>query len=225
MDDPIFTNYTNHIMNEAAQRPTIVVDVQPTYDKYYNDDYLLKISKHLRSKKSKKMIIFDLSGEVQDTPESVYQYLELNVDGSDITEYDFIPKSYGFFRQWMSTDRETRLPNEFVLYAATYLATREQDHFDEYEEVKYLFKDWFHQSKYSRSFAEYEQYFPDTQSTLKLYNYIEIPSEFNMEYLKQYNNCDLVGGAADQCLAEVSILLQAYGIKHRIPPSLVWSDH
>ena len=99
------------------------------------------------------------------------------------------------------------------------------NHCDEEEIVKFgkfLIK---HKIKYAKEiyevdkniFKEFEEEFKNTNIIGFNFEEHEVYLPYDLiEELKEMNNCHLVGGGRDECLQEISLLLQIIDVEHKI---------
>ena len=115
-----------------------------------------------------------------------YDFPEDKID--DIT---FIDKGYGFFRSWMDMDVDEDTTIEVIRYMLKndMSDSRELEE-DELEEL---------------TGDEYDADMGNDPLSI-----LDIP----LTLLKRFNNSNIVGGAANECLAEVVLFLDALNIKY-----------
>ena len=171
----------------------IVVDVQPMYEKFID----FNISDFVKYLETRNDILFfyvgsENSGIGTDTKEDImYWLIENGLDEDKINDIKFIDKGYAFFREYMDNSR--------------------YDDDDIIRIVKYLIE---HGERDTRDIED-----SDVREELGLPEDTEeciyLPGEFDIDDIKGYENAELVGGGADECLREIEIYLKAYNYSYR----------
>lgn len=211
------------LLNEKASRgrPIVCVDVQPAYAQWLTPDYVWSVAKFLANQNAPILMYVnaDQSGITEDNLESdIIPFWEeaFNEVGADfqtqgLPKMEFYDKGYGYLRGWMDEGIDKRIIIQVIreLYRQDEFST--QDMFEGDPEKL---------EEFVRSF------------TGRLYRDIPVPSTITdepltvgwaaLDQLKRYNNCYLIGGGRNECLAEVALLMNAFNIKYKMINELIY---
>jgi hypothetical protein len=178
---------------EGVRNSIIVVDVQPMYKKYI-DFNISDFVEHIQT--FDKILFFyvgsENSGIGTDTEEDIMQWLvsEYEFPEERLGNITFIDKGYAFFREYMDS---TSLDDDDIIKI-----------------VKYLIEYDLHDTR------DVED--PKVRKDLGLPEDIEeciyLPGEFDITDIRGFENSELVGGGADECLREIELYLQAYNFPY-----------
>lgn len=202
---------------ESKSHPIIVVDVQPAYDNKLNS----KIINFVHNQTGPKLMFVnaDRDGLTDDTIDSIKQYWEEEVGYADSEDdgyyesaidwntYTIVDKGYGYFRDWMDQGID-----EHVIIRVIRLMYQQQ-----VSDSRMLFggED---SDEYT---TELEKILDGNDLDFCANNPISIYWT-NVAQLKKFSGAYIVGGAKDECLREVELLMSAFNIKYKRINSLVY---
>ena len=206
------------IITEGRAMPTIVVDVQPEYA-YYTDqnENTCKDIIHFVNSQTGPVLMFvnaEESGVSGDTLAFIKQYWE-NVDEEDWDDNDpsvvtnpvnwnrfsVVDKGYGHFRAWM---------DHGISPAAI---------------IRIIRAMYQHKINDSREFEDLDidpAEIVGSEWDAWMWNDPIIVNWTSVAQLKQFSGAYLVGGGRNECLREVEILMNAFNIKYKRIDSLVY---
>ena len=181
-------------LNKQAGGKVIVVDVQPAYKRWINDPQ--DTMKFLNGA-SQILCLFngpDLGYE--DEHGILEWWIENGFDPDKQYDVTWDEKGYAFFRDWMDGGVDPQTIAEVARYM---IQNRISDSRDlNLEDIA---------SDLGPAIAEEVEEAND-------YGIIGLP-DIDLRTLKRFSGATLIGGACDQCLAEVEILLDALNISYR----------
>ncbi len=202
-DQKLFEEAYHLITERSLSLPIIIIDVQPSYDKFCSS-IMADLASFLNSSKGPIVAFFNgLDVGIEDSKDSVASYyLEHGVDEEVIERIDFKEKSYAFFRNWMDAGMERK----YLIKAIRFMVmNRFVDSIDvSSEQWKELFGEDY--SKLS-SIIESDS--------------INLP-DISLSNLKALGGCYLCGGAKDECLSEFRFLLESFNIPYKLVSSLIY---
>lgn len=186
----------------------VIVDVQPFYHNWHKHltPYLIE---YVNMSNYSNMLYF-FNGEemgIPDNVNTVAEYLvEHELDETKLNRFYFIEKDYSFFRGWM----DLGIDDEVIVSIVKYMLknkiydSREIDPDDLLQMLESSFGD--------ESNDIFEQISDEV---------IFIPS-WDYSKLQAFNKYDLCGGAREECLKEIEILLQALDIEYNVIENLTY---
>ena len=207
-------------LNEGLAHPVIVVDVQPEYSGMNDGDESAVFPQIINfvNKQTGPVLMFvnaEDQGLSGDTVAEIQTYWEDTIDPDwydndpdtnpiNWSRFQIVDKGYGYFRGWMDAGIEP----------STIIAT-----------IRELYQQHKNNSR--------ELQFPPfnkrtTQQSLIQGAMEELNDEplsvnwTSVAQLKRFNGAYLVGGARDQCLREVELLMNAFNIKYKRIDSLIY---
>ena len=182
----------------------ISVDIQPEYDNVIHFN-LYEFFNYITDR-SPILYLYNgaESGLSSDTKDTILKYaFESNVN---LYEKDilFIDKGYGFFRGWMDNGLDENVIKEMFIYLLEHNLSDSRDVISNENDIK----------KIIPSANDYEY---DTILKEPLF----LPS-MDLNVFNHFDNSELVGGAANECLAEVRIILEALDIKYDLNKKFIY---
>ena len=183
-------------------KPLVIIDVQRAYQTYFGDDYLYKIMQFISKHKGPIIIIFntETAGETKhDVLDFYYEScLNFDIDEEIINKLIFVPKDFGFLRNWM----DQGVKDKDIIKVIRYMTLNRIN--DSREIPDEIFDELM--SDYSTLYREDSIYLPD----------------LSIKQLKQYQNCYVCGGGRHECFKEMTLLFNAFNIKYTVIASLVY---
>ena len=193
--------------------PCIVVDVQPEYSGINDGDENPVFEEIIDfvNRQTGKVLIFvnaEQDGLTSDTIPHIKQYWEdSGFDPDTWNKVEIVDKGYGYFRSWMDND----VPPAIIIKTirAMYQA--------KVNDSRLLFGGDSSEN-YQREFSKFIG--PEFQSWM-LTDGIMVEWT-SITQLKRYSGAYLVGGARNECLREVELLMNAFNIKYKRIDALVY---
>jgi hypothetical protein len=211
----------NEFLNEGTAHPVIVVDVQPEYSGMHDGDESAVFPQIINfvNKQTGPVLMFvnaEDQGLSGDTVAAIQTYWEDTIDpdwydnNPDVnpinwSRFQIVDKGYGYFRGWMDAGIEP----------ATIIAT-----------IRELYQQHKSDSR-ELQFPPFNKRTPQQsliQGAMEELN--DEPLTVNwtsVAQLKRFSGAYLVGGARDQCLREVELLMNAFNIRYKRIDSLVYT--
>lgn len=224
--DDIYESQNRKILDEKVSRgrPVVCVDVQPGYtggQEYQN--YNHRVGNFLAEHRGPILMYVnaDDSGLTEDNIErniypwwaEIFEDLGYDFYEDGLPKMEFYDKGYGYLRGWMDSGVDERIIIQTVREMYRQKVYDSRDLFD---------GDPDKLNEFVRS------------HTGRLYHDIPVPSVITDEpisvgwaalnQLKRYNNCYLIGGGAEECLAEVALLMSAFNIKYTKVNNLIYGS-
>jgi hypothetical protein len=196
-----YKDFYLHLINEGTlSSPTVVVDVQPEYNKYCGG-IVDGICNFLNNRKGPIVVYFngDSIGSEDDKNSIIDYYLEHGLNDDVIPNMKFIDKGYGFFRVWM----DNGMDRAYIIKAIRFMVMNKK-----YDSRDVTTDEW------EKLFADDWNEFTDLPDIIEN-DSVNIP-DVVISDLKKLSGCYLVGGAKEQCLAEFRLLFDAFNINYRI---------
>lgn len=207
------------LLNEKASRgrPIVCVDVQPAYSGIMDgaeDDTFEAAIQFVNDSRAPCLMFVNAedTGVTTDTIADIRIYWEdSGFEPENWNRIEIYDKGYGYLRGWMDNNVDSRIIIQTIreMYRQKVYDTR--DLFD---------GDPDKLEEFVRSF------------TGRLYHDIPVPSVITdepmsvgwaaIDQLKRYNNCYLIGGGRNECLAEVALLMNAFNIKYKMIDELIY---
>lgn len=201
----------NELVNltENRSRSCIVVDVQPEYCKKVSNTCLKIID--FVNKQTGPILMFvnaEQQGLTYDKISTIKEYWEdSGFDPNNWNRVEIVDKGYGYFRSWMDSGIE---PNIIIKIIREMYRQRVTDSRD-------LF-----QKGYDDSYEDLmTQLIGQEPTSTQLHDPI-IVEWTSIAQLKRFNGSYIVGGARNECLREVELLMNAFNIKYKRIDSLVY---
>jgi hypothetical protein len=187
-----------------ANKPLIIVDIQPAYSRACNhiitENFQRLLETHNR-------ILWFYNGEelgIDDKPFDILNWLveDHGLDYDILEELfhkiEFKEKGYGYLREFI----DDGISNNII--------------------IKILREMIIKRVHDSRDLNLEELLGDDYNLVDHLENIYFNDVEISLSQLKQFNNCYIVGGGKDECLAEILIIMNAFNIKYTILKEFVY---
>ena len=207
---------TNEPLNEGLSHPCIVVDVQPAYEQWSQDKLEDIIS--FVNRQTGPVLMFvnaERDGLTDDTVQDVITYWDDVTLGPDF-EYDsdqipnevnwnrftIVDKGYGWFRTYMDMEEN----------ASTIIKL-----------IRYMY---IHRVDDARLIKWPDKLSPEEESLKDMVERRDddpfIINWTSVAQLKKFNGAYIMGGARNECLREVELLMSAFNIKYKRIDRLVY---
>ena len=203
-DQKLLQEAYNLITERSLSLPIIVIDVQPSYDKFCSS-IMDDLASFLNS--SQGSIICFFNGPdvgVEDSKQSVASYyLEHGVDEEVIERIEFKEKTYAFFRNWMDAGIERKDLIKAIRFMVMERISDSRDvSSDQWKEL-------------------FGENYSNLSSIIESEDNINLP-DISLAQLKALGGCYLCGGAKDECLSEFRFLLESFNIPYKLVNSLIY---
>lgn len=193
------------LIAEGRNYPIIVVDVQPAYANYA-PEICQKIVEFAGIQQTGPVLMFvnaDETGLTEDSISSVIDYwnefAEINNATINWRRFTINDKGYGYLRSWMDAGIDDRI------IIKTIRLMYQQKIYD------------------SSDLNITEEQYPDIAEAIDQMRGDTISVGWtSVAQLKKFNGAYIVGGARNECLKEVELLMNAFNIKYKRIDSLVY---
>lgn len=195
-----YKDFYSHLISEGTlSSPTVVVDVQPSYNKFCGR-IVDGLCDFLNSRKGPIHIFYN--GEsmgFDDNEQSITEYyMEHGLNEEATYNMKFIDKGYAFFRNWMDKGMDR---NDLIIAIRHMVMKRINDSREiSTEEWKEVYGDRWHVVEDIIGYSD---------------DMITLP-DISIGELKKYNGCYLCGGGKDECLSEFRLILESFNIKYKL---------
>ena len=205
----------NELVNltENRSRSCIVVDVQPEYCGIYDGDespVCVDIINFVNKQTGPILMLVNAEdqGLTGDTIKDIKVYWEdSGFDPNNWSRVEIVDKGYGYFRSWMDSGID---PSVIIKIIREMYSQRVTDSRDLFQKI------------YNHSYEDLmTQLIGQTPTSTQLYDPI-IVEWTSVAQLKKFNGSYIVGGARNECLREVELLMNAFNIKYKRIDSLVY---
>ncbi len=200
-------------LQEAISRniPLIVVDVQPAYERWitpkFHPGYLATVMNQHRG----PVLMFvnaDEQGLTEDTKESVFQWwYEYGLDEEtwDSPNFTYYDKGFGYLRDWMDAGKSPRAIIQAIRFMFQMKEYDSRSFFDEYDE------------EVGERFMEIigDEWSPWMEDSPLIVNWVGI------DLLRRHSGY-ICGGGRDECLREVTLMMNAFNIKYKLLEGFVY---
>lgn len=190
------------LINEASNRPCIIVDVQPEYTGINDGDELPWIEDMMNFLNTKSKILAFVNAEddglTADTIPKIKEYWRDN-SFTNWNNIEFVDKGYGYFRTWM----DEGISEKMIIKTIRLLYKEKKD------DSRDLFPNNYEEDM-KRFFENNNEVFDDIVLDDPL-----IINWTSVKKLKEFNNCYIMGGGINECLREVELLMNAFNIKYK----------
>ena len=206
----------NEIINEKASRgrPIVCIDVQPEYSGMNDGDEDRTFEAAIRfvNDSHAPCLMFvnaEQEGLSSDTVADVRMYWEdSGFDPKNWGRVEINDKGYGYLRAWMDIGIEDKYIISVIreMYRQKVSDSRMLFNSNEKKILDYLVP-----------VADSINTEPDTL--------LDDPLSVGwtaIDQLKRYNNCYLIGGGRNECLKEVTLLMNAFNIKYKLINELIY---
>lgn len=186
---------------ENRSRKVIVVDVQPAYSNNDDDEIFERIIKFVDNQNSKVLIFVNAEeqGLTDDTIDDIKYYWEKN-GFDDWNRVEIIDKGYGYFRAWMDLGVSESNIIKTIRYMYQKKITDSRDDIDGIKEL--LGDEWEDWMEYDSLSVEW----------------------ISVKKLKEYEGSYIVGGGRNECLREITLLMNAFNIKYTLINNLIYGE-
>ncbi len=186
--------FNQYLITERGSKNTIVVDIQPMYEKWFSFD-MVDFTDFLNTQT--KDILYFYNGPDTVGDDSEYDMkdwlLAWGLEEDKLNNIEFVDKGYAFFRSLMDEGVDTSIIIKMVRYM---FQKRVYDSRDIEEEWGEMLGDDY----------------GEVESILTGGDMISIP-DIDIRTLKKFSGGYIVGGGKKECLAEVQILMSAFNIR------------
>jgi hypothetical protein len=186
---------------ERASTNILVVDVQPSYDKWCKQ-VAPKICNLLNSQSGKMVVMFNDEEMTGDTLDDVYNYYVeygLNPELIEEGKIKFVEKQYAFLRGWM----DNGVSDHNIILALRAMLT---------------------QRKYDSRDLDFSIVFPENEVE-KMENMTDIiffPDYINVAFLRNLSPFYMCGGGRRECLREIELICNAFNIRFKRLQNLIY---
>ena len=194
---------------EGRNSPCIVVDVQPEYTGYDSISPVNWIDEMMHFLNMQGNVLMFVNAEqdglTSDTVQDVQMYwAESGYDERKWNQTEIVDKGYGHFRSWMGQGIDD----------ATIIRT-----------IRAMYQQRVYDSRSLFGGEDSETYIQD-MATLGVPEHI-LDEYFRVEWtsvaqLKRFSGSYLMGGGRDECLREVTLLMNAFNIKYRLVNEFIY---
>lgn len=194
----------------SRDKNVIAVDIQPAYtiDSHH---YNTSVMEFLNDMNGEILMLAnaDQDGLTEDTKDDIYGFWYDN--GFDEDRFDdvtYIDKGYGYLRSWMDND----VPEHIIIKTI-----REM-----YRQKVYDSRDLFGgdaNDEFENQFVEFvgEDVFDESM----LYEPL-IVEWLSIKMLKRFSGSYVIGGGRNECLREVTLLMNAFNIRYKLIDHLIY---
>jgi hypothetical protein len=194
--------FNNQIINEGANTPLIVVDLQPDYDGFGQENFM-HTKKFVEFIHKQKNIIWFFNGDdyTNDNKKTIQHWLieEFGIDEDVVENISFREKGYGFFREWMDAGID---PKVIIKIIRAMIVNRTN-----------------YSSDLDLSLLLDEEDFEEVSNL----GDIVIP-DIAIGELKRLSGAYICGGAKSECFREITLLLNALNIKYKEVSEFIYGD-
>jgi hypothetical protein len=187
--------FQNLLIERTQNQNCIVIDVQPEYEKYI--PWMENLMQFLN--KQRRILILinaEYTGLTNDSTSDVKKFWKQNgFSSKKWIDTQIFDKGYGYLRSWM----DYSLPSSIIIKVIREMyRQRVSDSRD-------LFTSETYEEKMKKQFGIPKELVDESISV----NWISILS------LRRFNNSLIMGGARNECLREVQLLMNAFNIRYR----------
>lgn len=202
---------------EGANSKCIVIDVQPEYTGPYGYSEIPWIEDLMNWLNRQGQILMFINAEdtglTNDTIQDVKLYWnEYGFSPNKWNQTEIVDKGYGYLRDWMDYNTYHGMSNssdKLIIQTIREMYNQRVDTSSE------LFNgDQDHQMKFYNSLGgDDDEYFIESDISI---NWISVGQ------LKKYNGAYLMGGGRNECLKEVTLLMNAFNIKYKLVQDFIY---
>lgn len=201
-------------LKEGRNHPCIVVDVQPAYCSRFR--YLCDRIISFVANQTGPVLMFTNAEETGMTEDSIDDiklfWEEYGFNPEDWGRVEVVDKGYGYLRAWMDQGADDR----------AIIKTIREMYRRGVNDSRQLFSEWH---------TKYEQ---DDEEILAWRKFLGVDFEewmvddgiftewANIAQLKRYSGAYIMGGGKDECLKEVTLLMNAFNIRYKLVKSLIY---
>jgi hypothetical protein len=205
---------TDVILTEMSlNRPLIVVDVQPAYSGMNDgdEDSVFVETIQMANQHRGPILMFvnaEDQGLTSDTVDDVKMYWEdTGFEPENWSRVTVVDKGYGYLRAWMDGLIDPKLIKQVIREMYRQHVYSSDQLFDGDEEK---FMGYIHQVCGLRSIHAYAP-----SPSVLTSDPISV-GWAAVDRLKKFNNCYICGGGANECLREVTLLMNAFNIRYTV---------
>lgn len=206
------------LAEKSLNKPLVVVDVQPAYSGIMDgvdDAHFEEIIQFVSSTRGPVLMFVNAEqdGLTSDTVQDVKVYWEdSGFDPAQWSRVKIVDKGYGYLRSWMDQGVHPRIIIQTTreMYRQKVYDSRQLFNGDEDELLAFV----------------------KNICNGRLYAYCPAPSVITgdsisvgwaaIDQLRRFNDCYICGGGANECLREVTILMNAFNIKYTVLQDYVY---
>jgi hypothetical protein len=182
------------ILAEARKGSVIVVDVQPAYSSYIN--FSSQLMDFLNNQQQILMLVnSDEEGLTEDSIPDIKQYWEEN-GFNNWNTVKLIDKGYGYLRSWMDQGVSENVIIKTIREMYNQRVTDSRELFENSDNPAESFVEFIG--------PEFEDWMLDEAISVEW---------ISVKLLKSFSGSYIVGGAANECLKEVALLMSPFNIK------------
>jgi len=198
-----YTDFHKSLIEEGSGVPVIIIDVQPSYDKWCSK-VAYKLMPFLNKRQGKILAFFngpDLG--MEDSDEVMNYFIEHGLDEELASRVDFRAKTYAFFRPWM----DSGMDRKNLIKAIRYMVLKRVNDSRDIDSSEWP--------------AVFGDEYNDVEHIVNGNDSIFMP-DVSLQELKQYSGCYLCGGGKDECLSEFRLILEALNIKYKLVGDFIY---
>lgn len=194
--------YTD-ILLETKSTPVVVVDIQPAYHEYLKNHINVVHTMDFLNQQAGNILMLinaDETGLTDDSKESCIDYwIDNGMEDATLNRCQIVDKGYGYLRPLMDARVSKRAIIAVVREMYNHKVTDSRD---------------LPQGKLREILGEeYQESFEDEAISV---NWLSVG------VLKRYSGCYIIGGAEEECLEEVQLLMQAFNIRYRMISKFIY---
>lgn len=189
---------------EGRNTPSIVVDVQPSYEEnnYGESNFgvFRNIARFLTNQTGPILMFVNAEdqGMTQDTIAEIKMYWEEKLGFNSWDRVTIVDKGYGYFRAWM----------DYGISNAIIIKTIREMYSQKVTDTRELFPN---EDDYSYAM---EQFLGDQFQDIVIDDPLTVEWT-SVAQLKRFSGSYIMGGAREECLKEVELLMNAFNIKYK----------
>jgi hypothetical protein len=187
----------NQIIDLVESKSKVITcDVQPGYSSFIRFD-IYELMEYLNN--SAKVLVFYVGQDFgfESEQDIRYWYYDHGLDES--INLTFIEKNYAFFRAWMDSGADDELIKRVV---------------------KFMHKKRINDSRDLKQ-IEIDKLIGDEWDDWMENDPLIVP-DIDLNIVKKFNSAELVGGAEQECLAELRLYLDAFKINYKVKNKFVY---
>lgn len=194
------------VLTESKNRPCVVVDIQPEYTGINDGNELPWIDDLMTFLNDKNKILAFINAEdtglTMDIVDGVKEYWK-DSGFTNLKNTKFVDKGYGYLRSWMDEGISPKMIIKTIrlLYQEKLSDSRELFGSEDDPDYEEKFRKFFEDNN-----EPFEDFVLDDSINV---NWI------NIQELKNFNNCYIMGGGENECLREVELIMNAFNIKYK----------
>lgn len=197
-------------LTEGRSTPCIVVDIQPEYTALNDGNELPWIDDMMEflNRQTGPILMFcnaEDQGMTGDTVDAIREYWEdSGFDPENWPRVEIVDKGYGYLRSWMDEGVPENVIIKVIRLMYQNKVNDSRDLFGGEDSDDY--------SVHMQALGVPERYVDDSISVEWL----------SVGQLKKYSGAYIMGGARDECLREVTLLMNAFNIKYKMINNFIY---